>query len=138
MLVGAGYALAAATTSPFSWQADLLTAIPIGVLAVAAVMRWPARPRVRVAEPAAHATHPYRAWVVLLAVVAAWEIVQYAAPGSRALHPTLSSMADAVDRSELRKAAVFFVWMWLGVAIVRAGAARTPVSEADGVTGETA
>jgi hypothetical protein len=50
-----------------------------------------------------------------------WELAEYAARGSRADHPTLSSMLDAVDRSYGLKALVFFLWLWLGAAIVRRG-----------------
>jgi hypothetical protein len=61
------------------------------------------------------------AWAALAAAVVAWELVEYLAPGSRGAHPTLSSMADAVDRHFGLKAAVFFAWMWLCVLVVREG-----------------
>ena len=51
----------------------------------------------------------------------AWELAEYAARGSRADHPTLSSMLDAVNRSYGLKALVFFLWLCLGAAIVRRG-----------------
>ena len=56
----------------------------------------------------------------------AWELAEYAARGSRADHPTLSSMADAVDRYYVLKAVVFFLWLCLGAAIVRQGRAAGP------------
>jgi hypothetical protein len=54
----------------------------------------------------------------------AWELADYAARGSRADHPTLSSMLDAVDRYFVLKAFVFFLWLYLGAAIVRRGGRR--------------
>jgi hypothetical protein len=126
-VAGVAAALVAATTTPFSWQADAITAVPIGGLALAVLVRWPRRAAggaaVDLRADGSSPAHPWVAWVVLAVAVVAWELVQYAAPGSRGLHPTLSSMADAVDRAEARKAAVFFLWLCLGAAIVRAGTA---------------
>jgi hypothetical protein len=126
------YALVAATTTPFSTQADLATALPIVVLAVAVVIRWPLSPgrgaerRARASARTHGAQHPFAWWVVLFAAIAGWELAQYLLPGSRALHPTLSSMADAVDRYYPLKAVVFFGWLWLGAAIVRDGRPHDP------------
>ncbi len=126
LVVGAAaYALGAATTRAFTQPANLLTALPIVALAVLVVVRWPLRPRPAAAP--SDVAHPYRAWVVLFAAVVAWELAEYAARGSRADHPTLSSMADAVDRYYLLKALLFFLWLYLGAAIVRRGRpARVP------------
>lgn len=120
--VAAAYALVAAATTPFSTAADLLTGVPIVVLAVLVVVRWPLRARPLTLDPGR--SHPWRAWVVLFAAVVAWELVDYAARGSRADHPTLSSMLDAVDRHFILKAVVFFLWLWLGAAIIRHGRRR--------------
>jgi hypothetical protein len=121
----AAYALGAATTRAFTQPANLLTALPIVALAVLVVIRWPLRPRRAAAS--SDVAHAYRAWVVLFAAVVAWELATYAARGSRADHPTLSSMADAVDRSYPLKALMFFLWLYLGAAIVRRGRpARVP------------
>jgi hypothetical protein len=117
----AAYALGAAATTPFSWQADLLTAVPLALLVVAAVARWPAHPHPR---PVAAGTHPYLPWLALAAVVVAWELANYLAHGSRAAHPTLSSMADAVDHHYLPKALMFFAWLCLGAWVVQLGAPK--------------
>ena len=117
-----GYSFGAAATTPFTLAADVVTAVPIVVLAVAAVWRWPWRPVVR--RPPAGARHPYRDWVVLGAAVVVWELVAYAARGSRGAHPTLSSMADALDRFYVLKVALFFGWLCLGALVVRLGGAR--------------
>jgi hypothetical protein len=120
LLLGAAYSAAAAATTPFSWQADLLTALPIGAVAIAVVIRWPLRTRSRPRGAAGRARSRFAPWVALLGAVVVWELVQYAF-ANRAQHPTLSSMADAVDRNVVLKAVVIFVWLYLGAAIVRAG-----------------
>jgi ABC-type dipeptide/oligopeptide/nickel transport system permease subunit len=127
----AGYALGAAATTPFSVAADVVTAVPILLLAVAAVVCWPLHPQHPSPPPAAgpagagrhHHQHPFRPWVAVTAAVAVWELVEYLAPGSRGAHPTLSSMADAVDRIFVLKALVFFGWIWLCILILRSGRA---------------
>lgn len=124
LVLSAGYALAAAATTPFSREADLLTAIPIAVVAVAAVVLWPARPdpsAVLDAEGLPPPRHPYRGWVVLFAVVVVWEVLEYVWRGSRSAHPTLSSMVDAFHAHSIGKAVAIWAWLWLGAAIVRAG-----------------
>jgi hypothetical protein len=120
---GAAYALGAATTTPFTWAANIVTAVPIVVLVVLAFVRWPARPQPLVLPAPQRAGHPYRPWSVLVVVVAAWELVEYLARGSRGAHPTLSSMADAVGRHYVGTAVLFFAWLCLGGLIVRCGTA---------------
>lgn len=115
----AAYALGAAATTAFTRPANILTAIPLVAVAVLVVVRWPRRPHPR--PRAENGPHPYRAWVVVFAAVVAWELAEYASRGSRAAHPTLSSMLDAVDRFYLLKALLFFGWLYLGAAIVRRG-----------------
>ncbi len=126
-----GTAALAAATTPFTTSADIAAGVPILVLAVMVVLRWPLRPRPRPLH--AHGAgdgrgtqvqHPWRAWMILFGAVVAWELAEYAARGSRAHHPTFSSMADAVDRYVVLKAIVFLLWLALGVAIVRAGGRR--------------
>jgi hypothetical protein len=134
LAAGTAYALGAATTSAFTWPADAVTAIPIVALVVLVVVRWPRRPQPQPqpqpqpleGEVVARDGHPYRAWVVLLAAAVAWELAEYLARGSRGAHPTLSSMADVVDRYYLLKALVFFGWLCLGACIVRRGAQALP------------
>ena len=122
IVVLAGYALWLAATTPFSSPANILTAIAIVAVVVMAIIRWPARPtRVMIAEEE-RPRHPYLGWVVLVALIVAWELVMYLVRGSRSAHPTLSSMADAFDRYNYGlKALACFAWLWLGTAIVRAG-----------------
>lgn len=122
VVVTAADALGAATTSPFTVAADVLTAIPIAALAVAVVVRWPLHPRRDGGTrwPAA-GQRGLAPWVVLAVAIVVWELVEYLAPGSRSAHPTLSSMADALDRHVAAKAVVFAAWLWLCVLVVLAG-----------------
>src|SRR5580698_5869630 len=123
LLGGVGYALGAAATTPFTLAANVMTAIPIALLGALAIARWPLRP-VPVRAPG---RHPYWAWIVVGVAILAWEIVVYTARGSRADHPTFSSMVDAVDRFYVLKAILFFGWLWLCAIVLRAGTAvETP------------
>jgi hypothetical protein len=126
VVAAAAYALGAATTRAFTLPADALTALPILTLAVLAVARWPLRPQPPELATVARGDHPYRAWGALFAAVVVFELAEYFFRGSRGAHPTLSSMADAVDRFYGLKALAFFGWLCLGALIVRRGA-RTRV-----------
>jgi hypothetical protein len=126
-VVGAvAYALGAAATTPFTLAADVMTALPIALALVVAIARWPARPDRSTVLDAEQSRHPYVGWVVLFAAVVGWELVEYLVRGSRAAHPTLSSMLDAFNRHYVAKSFSFFVWLCLGAAIVRAGALAAP------------
>jgi hypothetical protein len=125
VVVGVAYALLAASTTAFTRSANIVTGLPIVALAVLVIVRWPFRPRpLRAASDRVATPHPWRAWLILFGALVAWEVAEYAARGSRADHPTLSSMTDAVDRYFVLKAVVFFLWLALGVAIVRKGGRR--------------
>ena len=103
LVAAAAYALVAATTTAFTGSANLVTAIPIVGLAVLVLVRL-AAPPAATPTSATGSSHRWRAWVVLFLVIVAWELAEYAARGSRADHPTLSSMLDAVDRHYALKA----------------------------------
>jgi hypothetical protein len=119
----AAYALLAATTTAFTASANVVTAVPIVAVVVLVLVLWPLRARpLRLGADAAG--HPWRAWVLLFCAFVVWELAEYAARGSRADHPTLSSMLDAVNRFYGLKALVFFLWLCLGAAIVRRGGRR--------------
>jgi hypothetical protein len=125
VVVGAAYALVAANTTAFTRSANIVTGLPIVALAVVVIVRWPLRPRPLRADSDRVATpHPWRAWLILFGALVAWELAEYAARGSRADHPTLSSMLDAVNRFYGLKVIVFFLWLYLGAAIVRRGGRR--------------
>ena len=122
VVILAAYALLAATTTAFTASANIVTALPIVAMVVLVLLFWPLRARPLTLGP--DAGHPWRAWVIVFSAVVAWELAEYAARGSRADHPTLSSMLDAVNRFYGLKALVFFLWLYLGAAIVRRGGRR--------------
>jgi hypothetical protein len=122
---GCGYSLGAATTTPFTFPADVMAGAPILAMAALIMARWPwhTEPARSGGEPVSGwaPPHPYLPWVLLLSVVTGWELFNYLAHGSRADHPTLSSMTDAVDGYYPLKAMLFFGWLSLGWLVVRRG-----------------
>ena len=72
-------------------------------------------------DRAATPGHPYLLWLVLLVAFTAWELVNYGAHGSRAAHPTFSSITEAIDRYYVLKALLFLIWLGFGWVIVRRG-----------------
>jgi hypothetical protein len=125
LLVGAiGYSLIAASTTPFTLPADVLTGLAILGMAVLVIVRWPLRTRqVRAATRSPVGSgHPYLPWVGLFVVFTVWELFNYLVHGTRADHPTFSSITDAIDRYYVLKALLFLGWMAGAWLIVRRGA----------------
>jgi hypothetical protein len=141
---GVGYSLIAASTTPFTLPADILTGLAIVAMAVLVCVSWPLRTRkVRAAAAAAAAAasatssassastastgssastgRPYLPWIVLLIVFVVWELFNYLVHGTRANHPTFSSITDAIDRTYLLKTLMFLGWLAGGLAIIRLG-----------------
>jgi hypothetical protein len=121
---GSAYSLIAASTTPFTLPADVLTGLAVVAMAVLVVVRWPLRTRPAPAiRPAGQATagHPYVPWLLLLVVFTAWELFNYLVHGSRADHATFSSITDANDRFYILKALLFLAWMAGALVIVRRG-----------------
>lgn len=132
MLVGGcAYSLVVASTTPFTLPADIMTAVAIIAMTVMIIARWPLRARLELgvpaSPPAAQTSHRYLPWIASLVVCVAWELFNFLAHGSRASHPTVSSIADAVDRIYLLKSLMFLGWLSLGWIIVRRGS-RHPES----------
>jgi hypothetical protein len=140
---GSAYSLIAASTTAFTLPADVLTGLAILTMAVLVIVRWPLRTRSAAAPstpptispPAGDAAgdaagaprrsaHPYLPWLVLLAVFVAWELFNYLVHGTRANHPTFSSITDANDRFYVLKAMLFLGWMAAGWVIVGVGVGR--------------
>lgn len=115
------YAWFAARTTPFTTGANVMTALPLLLAALGAV--WlghvsrsqrkvgPSRPR-----PPGRNLWP---WWVSIGLVGAWELFCYFQL-PRFAHPTFSSLYDSASRWQPLKAALFFGWLALGWAIVRA------------------
>jgi hypothetical protein len=121
---GAAYALVAASTTPFTLPADILTGLAILGMAVLVVVRWPLGTRkVRAATRSTGGGqgHPYLLWFGLFVVFTLWELFNYLVHGTRADHPTFSSITDAIDRYYVLKAVMFLAWMAGAWVIVRRG-----------------
>jgi hypothetical protein len=116
----------AAFTRPFTWPADVVTAL--GLLAVLAVVivqligHPPALlARRSVPDSGPVASRPgvarWTAWAVAIVLVAGWEVYSYlSAP--RAQHPTFSSLLDTATGSHAGRGVVFAVWLVLGAYLV--------------------
>ena len=123
---GVGYSLIAASTTPFTLPADILTGLAIVAMAVLVCVSWPLRTRkVRAAAAASSSSastgRPYLPWILLLIVFVVWELFNYLVHGTRANHPTFSSITDAIDRFYLLKTLMFLGWLTLGWVILRRG-----------------
>ena len=115
------YSWFAALTTPFTFRANVLTAIPLITALLAAVLFGHIVRSRRTGErsaprPLGRSLWP---WWVSLGVVGAWELCCYLKL-PRFEHPTFSSLYDSASRSQPLKAALFFGWLVLGWAIVRA------------------
>jgi hypothetical protein len=124
---GVGYSLVAASTTPFTLPADVLTGLAIVAMAVLVGVRWPLRPRrarpisASFSSTSSTTSRPYLLWVLLLVIFVAWELFNYLVHGTRANHPTFSSITDAIDRFYLLKALLFLGWLAAALVIVGRG-----------------
>ncbi|HAM00831.1 MAG TPA: hypothetical protein DCQ30_01165 [Acidimicrobiaceae bacterium] len=115
VIAGGGYCYLAAGTSPFTTEADVVTAVPMaagGAALVAGLVRRGA------AEPGARAR--LWPWVAALGALALWELATYAAgfPFGRHAFPTVSSLYDEAARLRGLKALCFALWLALGFGLV--------------------
>jgi NADH:ubiquinone oxidoreductase subunit 6 (subunit J) len=115
------YAWFLAGTTPFTTSADILTALPIVVVAVAAVVlarrRSLAGATLASEHRPAETTRGWWVWALLLGLVVAWELVMlFGMP--RSSHPTLSSVEVSITRWQSTKALVAAAWLALGAFLV--------------------
>ena len=136
------YAALASLTHPFTWPADLVTAVPIAVVGVAISRRTVGRPsiysggstsdeasrddieegsRVEGGSALKSRAKPlgnwWMTWLILVIAVLSWEVYSYAG-SPRYEHPTLSVLMNAVDATVPGKALVFALWLALGWFLV--------------------
>lgn len=119
------YAALLASTRPFTVPADALTAVGLAAGVAGLVARLVADGRQGdVAAPGegsprtGETTGSWLPWVVLVAVVAGWELYCYFG-GPRPAHPTLSSIYDLAARYTWLKAVIVLAWLGLGWELVR-------------------
>ncbi|MGO9457886.1 MAG: hypothetical protein ACLP62_12720 [Acidimicrobiales bacterium] len=115
------YAGLLASTTPFTLEADAVTAVALAA-AVAVLLVRLTRGRTLPAGAAAADVSPGGAsalpWVVLVAVVAVWELYCFFG-GPRPAHPTLSTVYDLAARWPAAKAVVVLAWLALGWELLR-------------------
>jgi hypothetical protein len=124
VVLGLGYAVLASSTRPFTWAANVVTAVPLGVAVVVTVWssRDASRPAVvpRADSEAAVAAQWGRGWIAWVApilAIAGWELYCFATL-PRAEHPTLSSLIDILDSTRAGKILAFGSWLVLGWFLV--------------------
>jgi hypothetical protein len=114
---------AASFARPFTWLADCVVAIAIGGLLAIVITQCLVHPvplslaRQRRPTPPARGNRLSRRrwalWVGTISTAIAWELYCYAAL-PRSAHPTVSSMLDAFDSSDLGRAIAFAGWLTFG------------------------
>ena len=116
------YALALASTRPFTAPADALTAVGLAAGGVGLTARLVGDSRATRGDDSAPPTErvvgSWLPWVVLLVVVVGWELYCYFG-GPRPAHPTVSSLYDLAARYRLLKALIVLAWLALGWELVR-------------------
>jgi hypothetical protein len=96
-------------------------------MAVAVLVRWPLR--TRKVRAATRSGSGYLPWFGLFVLFVVWELFNYLVHGTRADHPTFSSITDAIDRTYVLKALLFLGWLAGASVIVRSGS-RTQLRKA--------
>jgi hypothetical protein len=113
----------ASTARPFSWRADITTAVGIACVAGCALVGVARRRRRRAATaeagigPAISASQPAARdalpWVAVLTAITAFELVNlFASP--RRDHPTISSVLVVLTGHEVLRGVLFAVWLGAG------------------------
>jgi uncharacterized membrane protein (GlpM family) len=115
LMAAVAYAAYLSGTEPFTWQADVTVAIPIGLVAAGTVISWRAWERTRI-EPVSAAS--WLPWAVIGTVAVAWELFNYLTL-PRSAHQTLSSLGDHAMSYRPAKAGFVLVWLVAGWALVR-------------------
>jgi hypothetical protein len=119
-----GYCWVTAGTTPFSWQADLLTALALAGLVVVVALQASHRdatvPHVydRVVASGPPALAALVPWFVVLGALVAFELWNFVA-GPRSTYLTVSSIYDDLARSQGTRALCVLAWLALGWHLVR-------------------
>jgi hypothetical protein len=125
------YSWWAAAQPPFTFRAYLAITLPAIAAAVFAVRRLSIRPTVRdllavrrtpdessESSWCPPAVRGVVAWAILIALLAAWQLYNYASL-PRAAHPTVSSVLESALSSDVIRAVLFLLWLWFGREILR-------------------
>ena len=124
-MAGLAYAVVVSFTHPFTWAADVVTAVPLAAAATTTICagRGARRSRLLDEPSAAGATRrpgwSRRWWVWIVPILGAtgWELYCVVSL-PRVEHPTLSSLVDLLDSSRPGKIAAAASWLALGWFVV--------------------
>jgi hypothetical protein len=125
-VAGLADAVTAAFTRPFTVAADVVTAVPLAVAAVATGWSIRHQRQPDVVGTASGDAQPaslgrwwvvWVVWMVPIAAVTAWELYCFANQ-PRVSHPTLSALIDSLDSTHAGKIVAFIVWLALGWFLV--------------------
>lgn len=125
------YGWVASGTRPFTVGADSVTAMALGLGAVAATLTGLGvfGSKTRTGGPPSEARPAVWPWLVSLGILVLWELAVYWAgvADSRHVFPTLSSLYDDAARWRGTKATFFALWLLLGFGLfVPSGVRRFP------------
>jgi len=123
-MAGLAYAVLLSFTHPFTWAADLVTAVPLAAVAAATIRagRGARRPRLDDSSGTGADRRPgwgrrWWVWIVPLLATTGWELYCLVSL-PRLEHPTLSSLIDLLDSSRPGKIAAGASWLALGWFLV--------------------
>jgi hypothetical protein len=115
-------AAAVSFTKPFTLSADLLTGFSLGVIFALQIV-FLLRPLTPAAGSWSAVSSRLWLWIVLFAVVVAFELFEYF-EHPRSAHPTISSLSDELSAWQAGKAVLFLAWFGIGWLIVIAPTPR--------------
>jgi hypothetical protein len=115
----AAYAWVASGFTTFSWPARAAALLP-GLLVLGHAVRA-GRPtgRRRMWTPGRLTRLALLGWALLVLAGTAWELLTLLAGTNRHLHPTLSSLWNAVLAVRAGRFGSYLAWLWLGAAVWR-------------------
>lgn len=124
LTAGLAYATLVSFTHPFTWAADVVTALPLLVVAAVTVRTRPPirRRRHRAATGSGARPRPGSSsralvWLAPLVAVTGWELYCFVST-PRVEHPTLSSLIDLLDATRPGKFVAGAAWLGLGWFLV--------------------
>ncbi len=118
------YAVLVSVTHPFTWAADVATAVPLAVVTVVTI-----RSDLRAGRSGAQRSggvdgkrgrrlgRRWPVWMAPILVVTGWELYCFVSL-PRVEHPTLSSLIDLLDATRPGKTVAVVAWLGLGWFLV--------------------
>ncbi len=124
LTAGLAYAALVSFTHPFTWAAEVVTAVPLVVVAAVTLRTRPPTGRRRGDAPTDAGAHRGRGpsrrvlvWMAPLLAITGWELYCFVSL-PRVEHPTLSSLIDLLDATRPGKFVAAVAWLALGWFLV--------------------